>query len=104
MHDLPEDLLADWFQSGTEPADIPALHALAGARPTIQALIALFTGSEGAVLIRLLVLHELASRGAPFVSASELRQQFPYLDEGKLEHLIGRLRVHSKKNCALQGR
>ncbi|WP_028009560.1 hypothetical protein [Solimonas flava] len=92
--DLTEDRLADWFQSGVEPADVPALHALGGARPTLQALIALFTGTEAAVMIRLLVLHELAARAEPFVSAGELRQQFPYLDEGKLEHLIGRLRVH----------
>ncbi|NKF21445.1 hypothetical protein [Solimonas marina] len=93
-NDSTEDRLADWFRSGVEPADVPALHALNGARPTIQALIALFTGTEAAVLIRLLILHELASRAEPYVAAGELRQQFPYLDEGKLEHLIGRLRVH----------
>lgn len=93
--DDTEDRLADWFHAGVEPADVPALHALIQSRPSIQALIALFTGTEAAVLIRLLVLREVASRGGePFLEAAELRSQFPYLDETKLDHLIGRLRVH----------
>lgn len=93
--DPTPDRLADWFRDGVEAADIAALHALQQSRPTIQSLIALFTGTEAAVLIRLLVLREIAGRGSdPFFSAAELRSQFPYLDESKLDHLIGRLRVH----------
>lgn len=90
-----EERLADWFRSGVEPADVTALHSLLQARPQLQALIALFAGTEAAVLMRLLVLRELGRRGSePFFGAAELRAQFPYLDEGKLDHLIGRLRVN----------
>jgi hypothetical protein len=93
--DSTEDRLADWFRTGVEPADVTALHPLNQARPAIAALIALFNGTEAAVLIRLLVLREVAARGGePFFEAAELRSQFPYLDEAKLDHLIGRLRIH----------
>lgn len=93
--DSTEERLADWFRPGVEPADVLGLHALNQARPAIQAMIALFTGTEAAVLIRLLVLREAGSRGsAPYWTASELRAQFPYLDESKLDHLLSRLRVH----------
>jgi HAMP domain-containing protein len=94
-NDPTDERLADWFKSGIEAADVTALSPLTQSRPAIQALIALFTGTEAAVLIRLLVLREVAARGGdPYFSAAELRNQFPYLDEAKLENLIGRLRVH----------
>jgi len=93
--DPTDERLADWFKAGIEAADVTALTPLTRARPAIQALIALFTGTEAAVLIRLLVLREVAARGGePYFTATELRNQFPYLDEAKLEHLIGRLRAH----------
>ncbi|HEX4872134.1 MAG TPA: hypothetical protein VFV27_07470 [Nevskiaceae bacterium] len=91
----PDERLAEWLVPGVAPADVPPLHPLLGARGAIQALITLFNGTEDAVLIRLLVLSEMAGRGGePHFTAAELRQQFPYLDEGKLEHLIQRLRSH----------
>jgi hypothetical protein len=93
--DSTEERLADWFKPGVEPADVSALTSLTQSRPAIQALIALFTGTEAAVLIRLLVLREVVGRGGePFFTAAELRSRFPYFDEAKLENLIGRLRVH----------
>ena len=58
-----EDRLADWFVRGVEPDDVPALHALIQARPAIQSLSTLFSGTEAAVLVRLLVLRELGRRG-----------------------------------------
>lgn len=89
------DGLDDWFASGLEPADVSALRPLTLARSSIQALMTVFSGGEAAVLIRLLVLRELGSRpGEPWFSRAELDQQFPYLDAGKLDHLIGRLRVN----------
>lgn len=94
-NDSIDERLADWFVPGIDPADLAPLHLLQGQRATVQALIALFTGTEAAVLIRLLVLRELSARqGEPFLSAPELRAQFPYLDSAKLENLLGRLRVH----------
>lgn len=93
-HDPTEERLADWVRPGVEPADIGALHVLTRSRPAIQALAGLFSGTEAAVLVRLLVLRELAANGEPFFSPGELRGRFPYLDEAKLDHLIGRLRAH----------
>jgi len=44
---------------------------------------------------RLLVLRKADARGdAPFWTASELRERLAFLDEAKLEHIIGRLRVN----------
>lgn len=87
--------LDDWFIDGIEAEDVAGLRPLMQARVAIDALVTLFHGTDDAVLIRLLVLRELARRsGDPHFSASELRQQFPYLDQGKLENLIGRLRVN----------
>ncbi len=93
-HDPTDERLADWFRTGVEPADISALHVLTQSRPAIHALGALFSGTEADTLIRLLVLRELGASGEPFFGAAELRGRFPYLDEAKLDHLIGRLRVH----------
>lgn len=94
-NDSTEERLADWFKPGIEAADITSLTSLSQARPALQALIALFTGTEASVMIRLLVLREVVGRGGePFFTATELRSRFPYLDEAKLENLIGRLRVH----------
>lgn len=89
------DRLEDWFVSGLEAADVAALRPLTLARPSIQALMTVFSGGEAAVLIRLLVLRELGSRpGEPWFSRAELDQQFPYLDAAKLDNLISRLRVN----------
>ncbi len=90
-----DDLLEDWFVPGIEARDVAALTPLTRARSAIQALTGLFNGGEAAVLIRLHVLNELGKRsGEPWFLPSELRQQFAYLDETKLEHLITRLRAH----------
>ncbi len=89
------DGLEDWFVAGMEAADVAALRPLTLARNSVQALMTVFSGSEPAVMIRLLVLRELGARpGEPWFSATELRQQFPYLEEAKLENLIGRLRIN----------
>lgn len=46
-------------------------------------------------MARLLVLREAGARGdSPFWTASELRERLAFLDEAKLEHIIGRLRVN----------
>ncbi len=89
------DRLDDWFIAGVEAADVTALRPLSRARPSLQALMTVFSGAEAAVMIRLLVLRELGSRpGAPWFSRAELDQQFPYLDAAKLDNLIARLRVN----------
>ncbi|MDB6105651.1 MAG: hypothetical protein JWO52_5650 [Gammaproteobacteria bacterium] len=94
-NDLPDDRLADYFRTGIEPSDVPALFPLQRARSAINSLITVFNGTEAAVLARLLVLREAGGRGdAPFWTASELRDRLAFLDEAKLENIIIRLRVN----------
>jgi len=91
--DRTDERLADYFTGATEPADVSALFPLQQARSSIQAMQALFGGTEAAVMVRLLVLREVGGRGEqPFWTAGELRARFPYLAEAKLENIIGHLR------------
>jgi hypothetical protein len=91
--DRTDDRLADYFTGATEPADVSAIFPLQQARSPIQAMQALFGGTEAAVIVRLLVLREVGGRGEhPFWTAAELRTRFPYLAESKLENVIGHLR------------
>lgn len=88
-----EDRLADFLQAQIEPADVAALRPLQRARPALNALSTLFHGGEAAVMARLLVLREIAARGdAPFWTPAELRERLAYLDTGKLETILLRLR------------
>mgnify|MGYP005816797779 CR=1 FL=1 len=88
-----EDRLADFLQPHIEPADVAALLPLQRARPALNALTTLFHGGEAAVMARLLVLREIAARGdAPFWTPAELRERLAYLDTGKLETILLRLR------------
>ncbi|HSW13284.1 MAG TPA: hypothetical protein VLI06_10630 [Solimonas sp.] len=89
----PDARLQDFFRPGYEPADVAALAPLLQARDSLGALMTVFHGTESAVVIRLLVLREVAARGdRPSWSPSELRDRFAYLDPAKLENVMQRLR------------
>jgi len=89
----PDTRLQDFFRPGYEPADVAALAPLLQARDALGALMTVFNGTESAVVIRLLVLREVAARGdRPSWSPSELRERFAYLDPAKLENVMQRLR------------
>jgi hypothetical protein len=45
------DRLDDWFIAGVEAADVTALRPLSLARPSLQALMTVFSGAEAAVMI-----------------------------------------------------
>lgn len=89
----PDARLQDFFRPGYEPADVAALAPLLQARDALGALMTVFNGTESAVVIRLLVLREVAARGdRPSWSPVELRERFAYLDAAKLENVLQRLR------------
>ena len=91
--DLTGERLADYFREGIDPVDVTALHTLHQARHQLQAMQALFAGTEAALLVRLLVLREVGTRGEqPYWAPAELRGQFPYLDSAKLDNIILHLR------------
>ena len=86
-------LTEKYFRPGIEPEDLPALFPLLRARDALGAFIALFRGEDDDVVIRLLVLREIAHRGEqPLWSPQELRAHFAYLDETKLQTVLHRLR------------
>lgn len=86
MHD-------EYFRSGVEPEDIPALFPLLRAKEALAAFTALFRGSDDDVLVRLLVLREIGQRGEqPLWTPQELNAHFAYLDAVKLKTVLHRLR------------
>ncbi|PPE72975.1 hypothetical protein C3942_16290 [Solimonas fluminis] len=88
--------LQDFFRPGYEAADVAALQPLLQSREALAALMTVFHGTESAVVIRLLILREVAARGdQPNWQPSELRERFAYLDPAKLENVLQRLRENT---------
>jgi hypothetical protein len=85
--------LGEFFASGIEAADLPALFPLLRAREALNAFVTLFRGGEDEVLIRLMVLREIGTRAeAPYWTSQELQAHFAYLDPVKLDTVLKRLR------------
>jgi len=85
--------LREFFASGIEAADLPALFPLLRAREALNAFVTLFRGGEDEVLIRLMVLREIGTRAeAPQWTSQELQAHFAYLDPVKLDTVLKRLR------------
>ncbi len=92
----PEDSgLAEFFVAGIEPADVQQLHALIAAKPLIAAMIALFRGGNDEVMVRLMVLREIGLRAeAPEWTPRDLQSHFAFVNQSKLNTVLGRLREH----------
>ena len=58
---LEDDPLQAHFQNGVAPDEIEQVYHLKRAQPMLSAFTALFHGTQDGVLVRLLVLRELAS-------------------------------------------
>ena len=87
------DLLTDYFRPGLSADELPALNRLSAAWPYLAVFVTLFRGSDDDVLMRLLVLRELGARAdAPSWTPQEIAQRFAYLNETKLNTILGRLR------------
>ncbi|WP_229459442.1 hypothetical protein [Massilia cavernae] len=89
------DSLQAHFHPGIAADEIEQVFHLKRAQPTLQAFTALFHGGFDGVLIRLLVLRELASdTNTAGFSRSDINQKLAYLIPESLETVLTRLRSH----------
>jgi len=89
------DPLQGHFHEGVAPDEIEQVYHLKRAQPMLQAFTALFHGSQDGVIVRLLVLRDLAADSATSAfSRADINQKFAYLIPESLETVLGRLRSH----------
>jgi hypothetical protein len=87
---------SEHLRPGVIQEDIAGLAPLVGAQQTLSAFVALFRGGDEEVMIRLLVLREISSRGDdPTWSPQQLQSHFAYLEPTKFATVIQRLREHA---------
>ena len=90
-----DDPLQAHFQPGVAPDEIEQVYHLKRAQPMLSAFTALFHGSQDGVLVRLLVLRELAGDTAsPAFSRGDINNKLAYLTAESLETVLNRLRGH----------
>lgn len=90
-----DDPLQAHFQHGVAPDEIEQVYHLKRAQPMLSAFTALFHGTQDGVLVRLLVLRELASdTGASSFSRADINNKLAYLAAESLETVLNRLRSH----------
>ena len=95
MSEQQDSGLAEFFVDGIEPADVPQFFPLFEAKPLIGAMIALFRGGDDEVMVRLMVLREIGLRAsAPEWSPRDLQSHFAFINQSKLNTVLGRLREH----------
>ncbi|WP_151634340.1 hypothetical protein [Noviherbaspirillum aerium] len=91
--------LQAYFKPDISPDDIEQVHRLRGAQPLLQGFTALFYGGADGILIRLLVLHELASDpNASTLTRADINAKLGYLEAESLETVLYRLRSHQLLN------
>ncbi len=89
------DTLQSHFHAGISADEIEQVFHLKRAQPTLQAFTALFHGGSDGVLIRLLVLRELAADSSTSAfSRADINQKLSYLIPESLETVLMRLRSH----------
>jgi hypothetical protein len=87
--------LQAYFKPHIAPDDIEQVFRLKRAQPLLQAFTALFHGGFDGVLVRLLVLRELAAEAqSPALSRADINARLGYLDADSLETVLARLRSH----------
>ena len=94
----PEDQsssLQAYFKPEVAYDDIEQVYQLKRAQPILQSFTALFHGGFDSVLVRLLVLRELAgdTQSSSF-SRSDINAKLAYLQPDSLETVLARLRSH----------
>jgi hypothetical protein len=89
------DPLQAHFHEGVAPDEIEQVYHLKRAQPMLQAFTALFHGAQDGVIVRLLVLRDLAAEtGSSAFSRADINTKFAYLIPESLETVLGRLRSH----------
>lgn len=90
------DSLQTHFQPGIAPEDVEQVFVLKRAQGLLQAFTALFHGGFDGVLVRLLVLRELAAQtdSASFTRA-DINMKLGYLLPDSLETVLSRLRSNN---------
>lgn len=88
-----DEVLSGYFRTSVIPEDLPMLFPLLKAKESVEAFCALFSGSSASVLVRLMILREIGSRGDdPHWSPREIESMFSFVDETKLKSALLRLR------------
>ncbi len=87
--------LQAYFNPEVSPDDLEQVYRLKRAQPMLQAFTALFHGGFDGVLVRLLVLGELAADGqSAALSRADINARLGYLAPDALETVLARLRSH----------
>ncbi|HXA46829.1 MAG TPA: hypothetical protein VNW52_04310 [Burkholderiaceae bacterium] len=87
------DTLQAYFKPEIAPDDIEAVFRLKRSQPMIQAFTALFHGGFDGVLVRLMVLRELASDAeSPTFTRADINIKLAYMEPERLETVLARLR------------
>jgi hypothetical protein len=87
--------LQAYFKPEISPDDVEQVFHLKRAQPLLQAFTALFHGGFDGVLIRLLVLRELAADiDASALTRADINNKLGYLVPDSLETVLARLRSH----------
>lgn len=87
--------LQAYFKPEISPDDIEQVYRLKRAQPLLQAFTALFHGGFDGVLVRLLVLRELAADAQSVaLSRADINAKLGYLEPDSLETVLARLRSH----------
>ncbi|WP_020654553.1 hypothetical protein [Massilia niastensis] len=90
-----DDPLQAHFHEGVAPDEIEQVFHLKRAQTMLSAFTALFHGTQDGVLVRLLVLRELAGDTASSAfSRADINQKLAYLIPESLETVLNRLRTH----------
>ncbi len=90
-----QDSLQSYFKPEVSPDDVEQVFRLKSAQPLLQAFTALFHGGFDGVLVRLLVLRELAAEtGSAAFSRADINARLAYLEPERLETVLARLRAH----------
>jgi hypothetical protein len=87
--------LQAYFKPQISPDDVEQVFRLKRAQPLLQAFTALFHGGFDGVLVRLLVLGELATDvESSTLTRADINAKLGYLDPDSLETVLARLRSH----------
>lgn len=99
IDDEQQDSLQSYFKPNISPDDVEQVFRLKNAQPVLQAFTALFHGGSDGVLVRLLVLRELAvDAQAGALTRADINAKLGYLEPDSLETVLARLRTHQLLN------